>query len=190
MPHHCHITFHKDLKQVRLLSPEESSNEDIKLLTERAYQKGREDAESFYNMQLLEYRKELAVFQEQMAQKLDKEYGVMLDEFKSRIPSIILSLLKKIWACLDWDADMVRSMVDEALMPYSPGENPLEVYLSATDMALFEEMDIQHQYGNVVFKEDLSLSQGDCLVKSRFGLMDSRMETKLKRVQEELSTNL
>ena len=42
-------------------------------------------------------------------------------------------------------------------------------------------------YPNVKFFEDESLSSGDCQIKSRFGLLDGRIATKLRKIGEELS---
>lgn len=186
------VHFDSYLKSIRRIDSAGflTADDKLKKVSDLAYQKGKEEAESFFNMQLVEYRKELSTLHEAMAKNLDREYQVMVNEFKARVPNIVLSLLKKVWSHLEWDGDSVRSMIDEALMAYAPGEAPLEVYLSPSDMTLFEEMDIHAQYGAVVFKEDLSLNAGDCLVKSRFGLMDGRLETKLRRVEEEISSNL
>ncbi|MBG31403.1 MAG: hypothetical protein CMI31_15610 [Opitutae bacterium] len=41
-------------------------------------------------------------------------------------------------------------------------------------------------YPNVVFHEDTELGRGDCQIKSRFGLVDGRILTKLNKVAEEL----
>ena len=42
-------------------------------------------------------------------------------------------------------------------------------------------------YPNVKFFEDASLNSGDCQIKSRFGLLDGRIATKLRKIGEELS---
>ncbi len=39
----------------------------------------------------------------------------------------------------------------------------------------------------VKFFEDTSLSSGDCQVKSRFGLLDGRIATKMRKIREEIS---
>ena len=44
-------------------------------------------------------------------------------------------------------------------------------------------------YPNVKFFEDSSLSSGDCQIKSRFGLLDGRISTKLRKVERELKNN-
>ena len=41
----------------------------------------------------------------------------------------------------------------------------------------------------VKFFEDTSLNSGDCQVKSRFGLLDGRVATKLRKVREELTNH-
>ena len=41
----------------------------------------------------------------------------------------------------------------------------------------------------VKFFEDTSLSKGDCQVKSKFGLLDGRIATKMRKVREELTGN-
>ena len=41
----------------------------------------------------------------------------------------------------------------------------------------------------VKFFEDSSLNSGDCQIKSRFGLLDGRVATKLRKVREELTNH-
>ena len=42
-------------------------------------------------------------------------------------------------------------------------------------------------FPNVKFFEDPTLQSGDCQVKSRFGLLDGRIATKLRRLEEEIN---
>ncbi|HAF58928.1 MAG TPA: hypothetical protein DCL00_05000, partial [Opitutae bacterium] len=41
----------------------------------------------------------------------------------------------------------------------------------------------------VKFHEDNSLVSGDCQIKSKFGLLDGRIATKIRKVKEELTEN-
>ena len=41
-------------------------------------------------------------------------------------------------------------------------------------------------YPNVTFHEDPTLSRGDCQIKSRFGLLDGRIATKLRKIESDL----
>lgn len=44
-------------------------------------------------------------------------------------------------------------------------------------------------YPNVSFHEDSTLQSGDCQIKSRFGLLDGRVATKLRRVKASMTQN-
>ena len=43
------------------------------------------------------------------------------------------------------------------------------------------------EYPHIKFIEDESLTHGDCQVKSKFGLLDGRVSTKLRRITEEMN---
>ena len=45
------------------------------------------------------------------------------------------------------------------------------------------------EYPEVKFFVDDSLESGDCQIKSRFGLLDGRVATKLRKIEEELRGN-
>ena len=45
------------------------------------------------------------------------------------------------------------------------------------------------EYPEVKFFEDDSLQSGDCQIKSRFGLLDGRIATKIRKIEEELRGN-
>ena len=178
----------KKVSVERFYKNREQSLHDNPIFQE-GYEKGKQDAEGFFNMQLVEYRNELASLHEMLSKNLSEKYDAMVKEAQQRIPVVILALLKKIWAHLDWDGQSVKSMIDQALMAYLPGESPLEVYLSPNDLAMFEELNVKLTYDGIAFKEDLSLKRGDCLIKSRLGILDARVDTKFKRIEEEFVGN-
>ena len=55
---------------------------------------------------------------------------------------------------------------------------------------IFEGLDgddaLLEGYPNVTFHEDPTLSPGDCQIRSRFGLLDGRMATKLRKIEADL----
>ena len=58
---------------------------------------------------------------------------------------------------------------------------------------IFDNLDgddsILPDFPRVKFFEDTSLNSGDCQIKSRFGLLDGRVATKLRKVREELTNH-
>ena len=81
-------------------------------------------------------------------------------------------------------------------------EEPKEVEGSGSDeeegfasaiAGIFDGLDgddaLLSEYPEVKFFEDDSLQSGDCQIKSRFGLLDGRIATKLRKIEEELRGN-
>ena len=110
----------------------------------------------------------------------------MVETVQSRIPGLAVQLVKKVWSGLMWDGDAVRGMIEEILAEYCTGKETVEVFLSASDLHLLEGFEEDTPYGKVILKEDMTLKPGDCLVQTKFGLIDARLETKFKKIEKEL----
>ena len=86
----------------------------------------------------------------------------------------------------------MKSMAD----PETPAEeknNQEEEGFASAIAGIFDGLDgddaLLEGYPNVKFFEDSSLSSGDCQIKSRFGLLDGRVSTKLRKIEQELKRN-
>ena len=70
-----------------------------------------------------------------------------------------------------------------------PSEEEEEGFASAI-AGIFDGLDgddaLLEGYPNVTFHEDPTLSRGDCQIKSRFGLLDGRIATKLRKIEADL----
>ena len=70
-----------------------------------------------------------------------------------------------------------------------PAEEEEEGFASAI-AGIFDGLDgddaLLEGYPNVTFHEDPTLSRGDCQIKSRFGLLDGRIATKLRKIEADL----
>jgi len=161
-------------------------NQPKDLSQNEVYQKGYQDAQRQYAQQVAHLEQELNHLQHNLMEHLKKSYQQLVQDFQACLPHLLLNLLEKVWAFLEWDEESVKSMVNQILMAYPPGETALEVYLSTDDYALFKTLNIDDQYTGVHFFEDPSFVRGDCLVKSRLGLLDARFQTKLKKAQQHM----
>ena len=89
------------------------------------------------------------------------------------------------------DLSLLKSIADSEKEP-EEGEGDDEGFASAI-AGIFDGLDgddaLLEGYPNVKFFEDSTLASGDCQVKSRFGLLDGRIATKLRKVEEELRGN-
>ena len=89
------------------------------------------------------------------------------------------------------DLSLLKAMADPE-KPASEEEVQEEGFASAI-AGIFDGLDgddaLLDGYPNVKFFEDASLQSGDCQIKSRFGLLDGRISTKIRKIEEELKRN-
>ena len=182
------IKLKEPLKRMKVVyaGPSSFSLEEVRMLEREAYEAGYAAAEQYLNMQILEYRKELHSLEGGLLKNVDKAFNEMVDTVQARIPGLAVQLVKKVWSGLMWDGDAVRGMVEEILAEYCTGKETVEVFLSASDLHLLEGFEEDTPYGKVILKEDMTLKPGDCLVRTKFGLIDARLETKFKKIEKEL----
>ena len=90
------------------------------------------------------------------------------------------------------DLSLLKAMADAEKQPQNQAGGDEEGFASAI-AGIFDGLDgddaLLEGYPNVKFFEDSSLDSGDCQIKSRFGLLDGRIATKLRKVEEELRGN-
>ena len=86
--------------------------------------------------------------------------------------------------------DLKLLKAGEKLSSEKPEEMPETDDFSGALASLFDGIGgsdaLLEGHPNVVFHEDAELGSGDCQIKSRFGLVDGRILTKLSKVDEEL----
>ena len=93
----------------------------------------------------------------------------------------------EIFLCPD-DLSLLKAMANLKSEPLEK-EDAEEGFASAI-AGIFDGLDgddeLLEGYPHVKFFEDTSLRRGDCQIKSRFGLLDGRISTKLRKIEEEL----
>jgi flagellar biosynthesis/type III secretory pathway protein FliH len=115
------------------------------------------------------------------ANQIQETVRSLLSEFVDDEESLEVYLCKEDLALLK-----AAKKIDDV----SPKEElPDEGFASAI-AGIFDNLDgddaLLPDFPKVKFFEDQSLGRGDCQVKSRFGLLDGRISTKLRRIEEEM----
>ena len=94
----------------------------------------------------------------------------------------------EVYLCPD---DLKLLKMGEKLAKEEPEESQETDDFSGALAGLFDSLGgdeaLLEGYPNVSFHEDTDLNRGDCQIKSRFGLLDGRIHTKLKKVAEEIA---
>jgi flagellar assembly protein FliH len=104
---------------------------------------------------------------------------------RSLLPQLVTEATARVVAGLPVDAVFVRNVVDDLLNDVAPGAENVEVQLCAEDVAKVSGFDqeLRHKFPTLRVVENKDIKPGDCLVKTRFGVLDGRISSKLKAVE-------
>ena len=174
--------------------------EDLKLTEQAAYERGKKDAEATLQGQLEVMKTEYATEQQQ---KLADFFKNIQDDLGGQVPRMLQSLEKhvinlaadiaiKIVAGTPVDKSMVESVVKDALAK-AEKDTEVVVLLNEADLELLSQADselLQRTHGSseVVFKASPEVSRGGCLLETRYGTVDARIETKADVLKKAVTT--
>tara|TARA_B100000579_G_scaffold236817_1_gene194205 strand:+ start:192 stop:848 length:657 start_codon:yes stop_codon:yes gene_type:complete len=194
----------KDIRIANESSPlqqiEVVPREDLKLTEQAAYEKGKKDAEATLQGQLEVMKTEYAAEQQQ---KLADFFKNIQDDLGGQVPRMLQSLEKhvinlaadiamKIVAGTPVDKSMVETVVKDALAK-AEKDTDVVVLLNEADLELLSQADselLQRTHGSseVVFKASPEVSRGGCLLETRYGTVDARIETKADVLKKAVTT--
>ena len=174
--------------------------EDLKLTEQAAYERGKKDAEATLQGQLEVMKTEYATEQQQ---KLADFFKNIQDDLGGQVPRMLQSLEKhvinlaadiamKIVAGTPVDKSMVETVVKDALAK-AEKDTDVVVLLNEADLELLSQADselLQRTHGSseVVFKASPEVSRGGCLLETRYGTVDARIETKAEVLKKAVTT--
>ena len=174
--------------------------EDLKLTEQAAYERGKKDAEATLQGQLEVMKTEYAAEQQQ---KLADFFKNIQDDLGGQVPRMLQSLEKhvinlaadiamKIVAGTPVDKSMVETVVKDALAK-AEKDTDVVVLLNEADLELLSQADselLQRTHGSseVVFKASPEVSRGGCLLETRYGTVDARIETKAAVLKKAVTT--
>ena len=174
--------------------------EDLKLTEQAAYERGKKDAEATLLGQLEVMKTEYATEQQQ---KLADFFKNIQDDLGGQVPRMLQSLEKhvinlaadiamKIVAGIPVDKSMVETVVKDALAK-AEKDTDVVVLLNEADLELLSQADselLQRTHGSseVVFKASPEVSRGGCMLETRYGTVDARIETKADVLKKAVTT--
>ena len=174
--------------------------EDLKLTEQAAYERGKKDAEANLQSQLEVMKTEYATEQQQ---KLADFFKNIQDDLGGQVPRMRQSLEKhvinlaadiamKIVAGTPVNKSMVETVVKDALAK-AEKDTDVVVLLNEADLELLSQADselLQRTHGSseVVFKASPEVSRGGCLLETRYGTVDARIETKADVLKKAVTT--
>lgn len=173
--------------KVTYFGPEPIKAEQSAELEKQAYERGKLEAEEVCKRQILQARKEMSQLQNEVLASIQNRFNEFSDQFDQQLPDLVLAIVGKIWEGLKLDRPAILSAIDATLAQVGSNTENLVLKLSSEDAALLQETEtFKTRFPDIVIETDSELRSGDVIIKSRFGLIDSRIATKIRRVEEEI----
>ncbi len=153
-----------------------------------AYQRGVDAARALADQQMVEFRADIAELSEGVFDKVSTLEPALVAQLRDALPALALDLARRLLAGFEPSPELLSRLCEEALTSIYPERDNLELVVAGRDAALLEKLnpDWLKRYPGLRIRGEASLVPGDCLVRSRFGLSDARLQTKLTALQHSL----
>lgn len=161
------------------------TSEEFEEAVREAYEKGAQETRVSLEAEMEENREQLKVSTEGAFSKVVERHSEALSMMRSLVPNLVTEATARVVAGLPVDSAFVRSVVDDLLNDVAPGAENVEVQLCPEDVAKVVGFDqeLRHKFPTLRVVENKDIKPGDCLVKTRFGVLDGRISSKLKAVE-------
>ena len=165
------------------------SESELAARDEAAYQRGVDAARALADQQMVEFRADMEHLGDGVFKKLAQIEPSMTLQLRDSLPALAVEIARRLLAGFEPPAEVVCRICEEALAEIFPERDNLELAVSPRDAALLEKInpDWLRRYPGLRIRADAALHPGDCQVRSRFGLTDARLQTKLTALQSSLA---
>lgn len=165
------------------------SEADVVKREQVAYQRGVDESRALADQQMVDMRADLEQLSDGLFGKLAQVEPMLVAQLRDALPALALDLARRLLAGFEPPPELIAQLCEEALTSLHPERENLELSLSTRDAALLEKLNPgwMQRYPGLRIRADTQLTPGDCLVRSRFGVSDARMQTKLTALTSSLS---
>jgi flagellar assembly protein FliH len=188
--HHQLIAFDRPLVAVQSTRDAVLQHTAAELFAARAagYQEGGDSARDFSNQQIVDLRSEMQLLQSGLFQRLATVHEQLGEQVRAALPTLAVEIGQRLLAGFVPPSELVEQLCREALDQLYPERDGLELVVGPRDAAVLERMvpTWRVHFTNLRVTIDDTLSPGDCLVRSRFGVTDARASSKLESLRHEL----
>jgi flagellar assembly protein FliH len=154
-----------------------------------AFRRGVDSERAQADQQMVEFRADVGQLSDGLLRKISTLEASVVAQLNDALPALALEIARRLLAGYEPSAEVVSGLCREALEELFPERENLELIVSARDSVLLEGIkpSWKQRYPGLRVSCDESLSPGDCQVRSRFGLIDARLGTKLSALTTNLS---
>jgi len=167
-------------KPVRMFTEAEHEH-----LRREAYHAGQEETARLMERQMLEQRTELVRLSTATLGALAAQHDALVRQIQEALPHLAIEATARVLASTTFDREAVLRIVEDLLAEIAPGPEQIEVQLAPHDLeALAQGEDrFREKHPAILFRANAELRPGDCQVRTRFGVIDGRLGTKLRALE-------
>ena len=149
---------------------------------EASYHRGVDAARALADQQMVDIRSEVAHLSSTGLEQLTTLEPALLKQMRDALPALAVDIAKHLLAGYEPPVETIDRLCRDALEQLFPERENLELLLCPRDTELFNQLNPGwlERYPGLKVRADLTLTPGDCQVRSRFGLTDARQQTKLE----------
>ena len=161
---------------------------EVAARTQAAYREGIDAARAAADQQMVEFRADMGHLSDNVLGKLAGLDAVLLAQLREALPGLAVELGRRLLAGYEPPPEVVAKLCAETLGQLFPERDGLELSLCPRDAGLLTALnpDWLQGYPGLKVRVDAALAPGDCQVRSRFGLTDARIATKLGALEHAL----
>lgn len=164
------------------------SEEQLQQAVQEARAQAQAEAQQQFAPQIQQMHQHASAIQNGVLQGMEQKFDDVVRQVYERMPDMVLTLVRRVLLDVKMTPEAVQSIVLDTLSEISSESEQMEIRLSVEDLQLLKRSDanFETRFPRLTFKEDPSLKPGDCMLHSRFGLVDARVDTKLEKIADDL----
>jgi len=188
------VQFSRPLISAKMKALPRLGTEARRLLCEReeeGFEKGREAAETSFSQQLVSQRNEMLEVQNGVLNSVRAAIPQVIRETEEMLIDLAVATAERLVAGMPIDREMIEAAIREALTQVEDGSQ-VRVLIHADDLALLKQgsselLNTDDAGGSLVIETASEVTRGGCVLRTRFGDIDARRETKLEQVKQALA---
>ncbi|HEY0455449.1 MAG TPA: FliH/SctL family protein, partial [Verrucomicrobiae bacterium] len=189
------IQFNQPLREVQLASKSApgtiQAEPKMEQREQSAYERGLREGQQRLSAQLLQQRADLTNLERGLLESLRQAVPRVMQECEKALAELALEIARKLVGGLPVSAEMVEAVVQEALAD-TEDCTEYNVHLNPEDFQLLERLQsplltTAPARERLHFHQTTEVSRGGCIVKTKFGTVDARRETKVEVLQKSLA---
>jgi flagellar assembly protein FliH len=164
------------------------TREEMLRIRAQAVEEGKLAQRAFTDAQVAEMRADVQELQRGIFSQLESIDRRLFEQVQQELPALVIDLARRLLADYEPTPEQIEKICRATMDELLPAKDGITLIVSSKDAAALEA--IQHEwareYPGLQIHTDHNLRTGECIVKSRFGIVDGRRQTRLNALRDEL----